>query len=109
MQTREVQATVTTEQRANGVTTSSDQRQVTLGLSKVEGPAVEVGVSLGRTVSLGNFEFVRIDVSVRVPCPADDAAANQMFERAVAWAGERLTREVQKVAPTPAPDDSIFR
>lgn len=109
--TREIQGTVTTETRAGGVTTSTHMDTTPLGLARFDGPAVEVGVSLGRTVALGNFEFVRIDVSIKAPCPADDEAARVMFDRALAWTEKRLTREVEKVTPPPTvrPDDSVFR
>lgn len=45
----------------------------------VTAPAT-VGVSLGQTINLGNFESVRIDVSVTVPCYREE------IEDAYVWA-----------------------
>lgn len=106
---REVEGQVTTVERHNGSVVASSQRSMSLGLAAIEGPPAEVGVTLGRTIALGNFEFVRIDVSLKVPCAADDATVDAMYDRAVAWAAARIQKEVDRVqAARPKPEDSVF-
>jgi hypothetical protein len=57
-------------------------------------PGVEpafVRVSIGKTISLGGYEFLRIDVSVTEPClPSEKAAA---YEEAAGFAADRLIAE----------------
>lgn len=51
----------------------------------------QVKVALGMTVNLGNFEFVRADVSMTVPCYKEEADA--AFEYARAWVEKRTLEE----------------
>jgi hypothetical protein len=51
----------------------------------------KIGVSKGLTINLGNFESARIDVSIQVPCYAEEAA--EAFEYASAFVEDRLTTE----------------
>lgn len=55
-----------------------------------EDPVCNVGVSLARTVNLGDYESVRVEVSLHAPCLAsevDDSADEQ-----VGWCSERLEK-----------------
>lgn len=42
---------------------------------KIEGPAASVGVNMGTTINLGNFQSARIDVQVTLPCAPEDVEA----------------------------------
>jgi hypothetical protein len=55
-----------------------------------------VGVKLGRTVNLGNFESARIDVSLEVPCYREEIL--RMYPALFNHVSERLSEEVSKIA-----------
>lgn len=57
----------------------------------------EVEVRRGRTLNLGNMEFERVDISVRVPCIPTDAHVEAQTERALIWVGKTLARTCQRV------------
>lgn len=57
--------------------------------------AAEVSLSRGRTVNLGNFESVRVDVGIKVPCYLEEAV--DAFEFAKRFTAERLEDEVNMV------------
>lgn len=53
--------------------------------------AAEVGLSRGLTINLGNYESVRLDVSIKVPCYLEEA--REAFEFARRFTEERLEEE----------------
>ena len=50
-----------------------------------------VRVSVGSTYNLGNYESLRIDVSITLPC--DPARVDQGYEDASAFVADKLARE----------------
>lgn len=48
-------------------------------------PMANVGVKVGKTMNLGNYESVRVDVSLYVPCENEDEAINQTFDLVSNW------------------------
>jgi len=53
-----------------------------------------VGVSAGTTLNMGNYEAVRLDVSVQVPCYHEEV--ERAFEWAKAFAKNRLAKECKE-------------
>ncbi len=68
-----------------------DERQVVPGLS---GQA-SVGFKLGHTKDLGNFESLRVDISVHVPCDIDDV--DEAFEASEQWVTDRMNETFDKL------------
>lgn len=90
---------VTVEDRVNAdrveVLSEKDEEHV-LDFPEQEGaPFAEVGIQLGVTKNLGDYEYARIDVSIKVPCPVSDI--DQMYERAKTWVAKRVKKEVQSI------------
>jgi hypothetical protein len=50
-----------------------------------------VGVGLGVTINMGNYESARIDVNVQVPCYVEEADAAYQWARN--WAAKRVESE----------------
>lgn len=48
----------------------------------------EVGLSAGVTKNMGDFNSVRFDVHLRVPCAPEDA--DEAFEKVATWVNEKL-------------------
>lgn len=55
-------------------------------------------MGLSQTVNMGNYESLRIEVSLRVPCYPEEAVA--AYEYAAAFCKERLVAEREGVAET---------
>lgn len=49
----------------------------------------EVTYSAGITKSLGNFQFARIDVGLKMPCAPDAENVQATYESVVAWVDTR--------------------
>ena len=58
-----------------------------------------VEVHAGFTRNLTNFEFLRIDVSLRAPCYVEEA--NDVAPRVADWVAQRLDEEIQKYDQLP--------
>lgn len=58
-----------------------------------EHPA-EAGVTLGLTISLGDFQFLRIDCQVKIPCRPEDVEAG--LDEASDLAFDKLANEEQR-------------
>lgn len=74
------------------------QEQVTNELIEVRTFVTEpakVGLNMGITLNLGNFESARIDVSLHQPCYAEEKDA--AFTNARQWVEDRLRVEIGDV------------
>lgn len=52
-----------------------------------------IGIKLGQTINTGDFESVRIDVSIFVPCYVEEA--KEMYSKVIKFAGSILNKEVR--------------
>lgn len=57
--------------------------------------AAEVSLTRGLTISLGKFEFVRLDVGIKVPCYMEEAV--EAYKFAQRFTAERLEEEKRMV------------
>jgi len=57
-------------------------------------PAV-VGISYGLTVNMGNYESARVDVTLRLPCYAEEV--DDAFVSAREWVEQRVMTEVDGI------------
>ena len=64
-----------------------------------------VGVKLGRTINLGNYESARVEVLFDVPCYVEEATA--VYKDVLARVGELLTEEVTKIVRSIHPEQSV--
>lgn len=66
-------------------------------------PGVEpafVRVAAGQTYNLGNFESMRIDVSVTLPCVATEKGVEAAYARASDFVAEKLANEEAQWLPS---------
>lgn len=64
-----------------------------------------VGVKLGRTINLGNYESARIDVSIEVPCYREEVL--RMYPSLFDHVANRLSEEVTKIVGNRDVEQSI--
>ena len=62
---------------------------------KFEGPNAEVRVDLGATLNMGNYEALRLGVSLLLPCDPSPAKVEEAFKRAVKFTEEKLDKMIQ--------------
>lgn len=60
-------------------------------------PMAEVSFAAGATLNMGNWESARVDVSIRLPCPADPGKIDHFFGWAKAWVQARLAEEMSEL------------
>lgn len=91
----EVPSTVMVERsidRVGGEQTSLETDSDIIAVHQFVTAPAEVGATLGLTLSLGNYEFARIDVSCRVPCYKEEVS--EAYDFAFNFAETRLQSEV---------------
>lgn len=54
-----------------------------------------VSVSAGTTINMGNYESVKIQVSVTVPCDKDDL--DSTYEFGVSWVDEKMKKAMAEI------------
>jgi len=102
-----------TEETGRRITTVSD-RKGTIPETSQEAPAgrrvrfppgeepAYVSVAAGRTINMGDFNTLRLDVSITLPCRADNQSIEDTYEQASDLVAEYLGEEENRWAPTPA-------
>ena len=65
-----------------------DTKEEDLGGKIIEGDACIVTVKAGKTVNLGNYESIRFDVGVSIPC--EKADLDEAFNEGYEWVGEKM-------------------
>ena len=83
---------VVTTQAKNGM---ENEQQIPMGGVVIEGEPTTVMVKLGYTKNLGNYESMRIDVSLAVPCHEDEV--DEKFEEIREWVDDKITGIVNEV------------
>ncbi|MEG1121196.1 MAG: hypothetical protein RSE62_03235 [Citrobacter sp.] len=90
----------TQEHRGEGTVSSTAYEQETRQVHDmggvVFGPGEEpafIKVSAGKTISLTNFEFLRLDVAITLPCRATNEDVQATYETASNFVAEKLAEE----------------
>lgn len=94
----QVQGVVSTQKHSHGQPTEPEQFQehvinANVQLAADENIIIEFGV--GRTINLGNFESVKVNVGLHVPC--SKAGIEAAYDWATDWVGDKLS-EATKAA-----------
>lgn len=53
-------------------------------------PMANVGVKIGKTSNLGNFESLRVDVSLFMPSETDKKSLNRTFKKCLKWCDNKM-------------------
>lgn len=56
----------------------------------VDKPMANIGVKLGTTKNLGNYESLRVDVSLFYPCEPKKKAMEKTYKKVFAWVDNKL-------------------
>lgn len=67
----------------------------TLKVEKFVTEPASVGLDLGMTLNLGNYESARVSIALRVPCYKEEV--NETFEATKKWLEERMIKFVAEV------------
>jgi len=73
---------------------SVEEKDELLAIHKFLAAPAEVGVTMGQTVNMGNYESYRIDVQVTVPCYREEIEEAYVFARK--FCNARLKEEVSE-------------
>jgi hypothetical protein len=65
----------------------------------------KVGVSLSRTINLGNYESARVAVSLDVPCYREEVL--RIYPKVFSYVADRLEEEVDKIVRYVKPEMSV--
>ena len=60
----------------------------------VDGALAEIGYELGHTMNLGNFESLKMTVSIRLPALPTVTSLNLVFGEAKEWVEDKLSQVV---------------
>lgn len=63
-----------------------------------DGPAANVGVSIGLTRNLGNYESVKITVSLFMPCNPVEEEINSTYDEVKGWVDTRIEHINQEIS-----------
>ena len=61
-----------------------------IGTVVIKGPPANVGVSMSRTLNLGEFNSAKVEVSCHIPCKPTQEDMDGTFEFAKQWADEKM-------------------
>jgi hypothetical protein len=83
------QATVTKDTKKQGQTIAQEMTQEEVGEPKIlEGPTCNVGVDASFTKNLGNYESLRLGVSLHLPCYHNEI--DEVFEFGKEWVNRKM-------------------
>ena len=57
----------------------------------------KLGISIGRTVNLGDFQSYRIDVSVEIDNDPNEVSRDDAFEKIKHWAKLQINNEIKQI------------
>lgn len=78
-----------------GVVYATVEQDYPLVFENIPANPSKVGVGAGVTKNMGNFESIRIDVSLARPCGTSAEAEDQAFEYTSQWVQGHLTRLIE--------------
>ena len=65
--------------------TVASTEETLLGEILVDKPMANVGVKLGKTMNLGDYNSLRVDVSLFMPSETDKKTLNKTFKKCLKW------------------------
>lgn len=78
-------ATMTTTKVSSGQVVEETQEQEVVGEEKMEGPCATVTVGMGITKNLGNYESIKFNVSIAIPCAVDVDEIEETYTSGREW------------------------
>lgn len=75
--------------------TVEETEEFVLGEVVVDKPMANVGVKLGTTKNLGDYESLRVDVSLFMPSDVDKKSLNKTFKKCFKWCDNKLAEIIK--------------
>jgi len=72
-----------------------EQEQVTVSERITDAELCNVGVTLGTTINIGNYENVKVQVSLFVPCQAVEV--EEVFDVVSDWVDDKMNKKVDEI------------
>lgn len=63
----------------------------------VDKPMANVGLKVGMTKNLENYESLRVDISLFIPSELDDESLNAAFKRCDEWCEEKMGKVMEEL------------
>lgn len=91
----EGKVTVNRQYREGKIITKEEDEEEVIDVFNYQQPVAHVSVSYAKTINLGNYESIKLQVGVTVPCYVEEI--DDAFEYAAIKGVEYIRREVGKV------------
>lgn len=62
----------------------------------IDKPMANVGMKVGKTFNLGNYESLRVDISLYLPCEPDDQSVSDTFDLVNTWVDKKMGEIVEE-------------
>lgn len=91
------QVSETIEKVSSGkvVDSKANEKTFPVKLKDLSGNVTKIKVSGGLTKNMGNFESLRVDVAIEMPCPATPDGIEKAYQYCAAWVPKRINDMVQ--------------
>jgi len=66
-------------------------------LPKTKNPLAEVEYKAGSTVNMGNYESLRVDVGIRLPCRMSPDSLDTTFDFCREWVEQKVEEEIARI------------
>lgn len=86
-------AEVVTQHKDGAKTVEQEEIAVASGA----GPMANVGVRASRTFNMGDYNSVKIEVSLNVPCPVDENEIEQTYVFAAGWVDQKMNEKGDEI------------
>jgi len=63
----------------------------------VDKPMANVGLKVGMTKNMGNYESIRVDISLFIPSELDEESLNAAFKKCDEWCEKRMKRVMEEL------------
>ena len=74
-----------------------DTQEEVLGEIEIEEPMANVGVKLGTTKNLGDYNSLRVDVSLFMPSKTDKKSLEKTYKKVFKWVDNKLDKIMDDV------------
>ncbi len=92
---KDVTATTRTQHKESGDVTDETEEVEKVAESVTDHPLCNVGISMSHTKNLGDYESLRIEVSLHVPCENEEI--DDAFDATEEWVAAKLKATFEKV------------
>jgi len=90
------ETSVTRSLKRSGRNAGADSGSQSTTPEEIEGAVAEASCSVGRTVQPAQFEALKVEVGVRLPCSVEDATSGEAHRRAFELCRRELRDQLER-------------